>query len=35
VARLVLETQVRARESRLRDARGRLQAEWGMEEKEG
>ena len=34
VARLVLETQVRARQSRLREARGRLQAEWGMEEKE-
>jgi hypothetical protein len=33
VARLVLETQVRARESRLRDARSRLREEWGMEAK--
>lgn len=34
VARLVLETQVRARQSRLRDARGRLQEEWGLAAKE-
>ena len=34
VARLVLETQVRARESRLREARVRLQEEWGLEGKE-
>lgn len=30
VARLVLEAHVRARESRLREARSRLQEEWGL-----
>jgi len=30
VSRLVLETRVRARVARLRDARGRLEEEWGL-----
>jgi hypothetical protein len=34
VARLVMETQVRARQARLREARGRLQEEWGLAAKE-
>lgn len=34
VARLVLETQVRARQSRLREARSRLQEEWGLAAKD-
>ncbi len=32
VSRLVLETRVRARIARLREARGRLQVEWGLAE---